>query len=262
MTSDAERAPADIIDGVLTKLIYELPLRTEHRRKLLARGLSAEEIARKCYVSVPASRAEHQRAADALAPYLEAFGGGVPGFFKGERGRWQMVYRPSGFLIPVRDECGRIQALAQRVDDPRDGGKYIWLSSSDRDGGVSSGAPAHFAGRHLMHDANELTITEGSLKAEIISYFTSAPVIGVAGTHAIRGLAERLKSNFPRLRRVLVAYDRDMLEKTQVLDAAFRLTEQLESIGFQVRIRTWPGQEKGLDDYLLSQSQRCEVRAT
>ena len=197
---------------------------------------------------------------DALAPYLEAFGGGVPGFYR-ERGRWRMVYRPPGFFVPVRDERGFIQALSQRVDEPRDGGKYLWLSSADRDGGASSGTPPHFVGRHLLHDAEEVTITEGSLKAAVASFLSCSPFVGVAGTNATRGLAERLRENFPRLRRVVVAYDRDMMEKPQVLDALFRLTAQLEAASFSVRVRTWPGHEKGIDDYLLSHYRRAGVAA-
>ena len=82
---------AGVVNGVLTLLVRDvLTLRPEHRAKLIARGLSADEIARKRYVSAPTTSAERQRAADALAPYLEAFGGGVPGFYR-ERGRWRMV---------------------------------------------------------------------------------------------------------------------------------------------------------------------------
>lgn len=254
-------APSDVINGVLTFLINRvLTLNLEHRAQLLARGLGGAEIERLRYVSAPVTASDRQRAADALAPYLEAFGGGVPGFYR-DRGRWGMVFRPAGFLIPVRDECGRIQALSQRVDEPRNGGKYIWLSSADRDGGASSGAPPHFTGRTLMSTASEVTITEGSLKADVASYLSGSPVVGVAGVHAIRGLAVRLKASFPALRRALVAYDRDMLDKPQVLEATLRLSEQLEAEGFAVKIRTWPGAEKGIDDYLLAQLSSREVAA-
>jgi hypothetical protein len=98
-----------------------------------------------------------------------------------------------------------------------------------------------------------VTITEGCLKAEVASYLSTAPVIGVAGTHSIRGLASRLKTNFPRLHRIFVAYDRDMYEKPQVLGALYKLVAQLQACGFRVRVRTWPGLEKGYDDYLLAQ---------
>lgn len=249
----------DVINGVLTLLVRDvLTLRVGHKLKLLARGFTPAEIARRRFVSAPATRADRERAADAMAPYLDAFGGGVPGFYR-ERGRWKMVWRPSGYFTPVRDEYGFIQALSERVDEPSDGNKYLWLSSSDRDGGASSGAPPHFAGRHLLHDAEDLTITEGSLKAEVASYLSNLPFVGVAGTRSIRGLAARLKASLPKLRRVLVAYDRDMMEKPQVLAATHDLCAQLGSEGFAVKVRTWLGTEKGIDDHLLAQLSRREV---
>jgi putative toxin-antitoxin system antitoxin component (TIGR02293 family) len=53
--------------------------------------------------------------------------------------------------------------------------------------------------------ADEITITEGSLKAEIAAYLSRSPVVGVAGTGSIAGLSGRLKANCPKLRRVFVA---------------------------------------------------------
>lgn len=259
--NEYQRAPADIINGVLTQIICrELFLRPEHRAALLARGLNAAEIERKRYVSAPVSKDEYRRVANSLSPSLEAFGGGVPGFYR-NRGQWEMVWRPPGYFLAVRDERGFIQALLQRVDKPLDGGKYIWLSSAERDGGTSSSAPPHFAGNALLQDAQEVTITEGALKADVASYLSAAPVIGVAGTHSIRGLAPRLKSSFPKLRRIFVAYDHDMYEKPQVLGALFKLVAQFQACGFRVRVRTWPGPEKGYDDYLLAQSNGGRTQA-
>jgi hypothetical protein len=266
MTGEVERMSphyaAAVVNNVLTRLVRDvLTLSPEHRARLRARGLGADEITRSRYVSVPASAAARQRSADALAPYLDAFGGGVPGFYR-DGGRWRMVYRPPGFFIPVRDPLGHIQALSQRVDDPREGGgKYIWLSSADRDGGASSGAPVHFAGRDLLYGAAEVTVTEGALKADVAAHLSGAPVVGVAGTHAFRGLAQRLRTGYPLLRRALVAYDNEMYEKPQVLAATLRLVAQLEAEGFSVRVRTWPGEAKGYDDYLLEQTRTRGVAA-
>ncbi len=261
---ESERAPADIINGILTRLVCaELSLQPEHLAELICRrGLSAAEIERERYVSVPATRAERIRVASALAPYLDAFGGGVPGFFLAN-GRWEMVYRPPGFFIPVRDERGHLQALSQRVDDPgEDGGKYLWFSSADRDGGASSGAPPHFANRHLLSDATEIVIVEGILKSQIVAFLSGAPVVGIAGTCSITGLAARLKMSFPKLRYAVIAYDRDMNEKPHVYEALMRLVGQLEAERFRVRVRTWPGQQyKGFDDYLLAQQTGAAVQA-
>jgi len=261
MTREPHRAPADTINGVLTRLVCDvLTLRPEHRMKLLARGLSDADIKRLRCVSAPDTRAERRRTADALVPYLEAFGGGVPGFYR-DRGRWQMVYRPPGFFVAARDEHGCVQALAQRVDDPEDGGKYLWLSSADRDGGASSGAPFHFANRSAMWGADELLVTEGTLKADVIASLSGLPVVGVARVNNTRGLATRLRANLPSLRRVVVAFDRDVLTKPQVAAALDRLVAHLEAERFRVRVRTWPGESKGFDDYLLSQLRVQEVKA-
>lgn len=256
-----DRVHTAVVSNTLRHLVERiLTLKPEHAAKLRSRVFAHSEIARLRYVSAPDTEADRQRAADALAPRLEAAGGNVPGFYR-KRGRWRMVFRPPGFFIPVRDAGGHIQALTQRVDEPCGGGKYIWLSSADKDGGASSGAPAHFAGYQLLISASEVTVVEGSLKADLAAYLSGAPVIGVAGTRATRGLAERLRTGYPLLRRVLVAYDRDMLVKPAVLDAAVDLGAQLEAEGFEVRVRTWPAQFKGLDDYLAAQIQTREVAA-
>jgi hypothetical protein len=261
MTHEAHHASADIINGILTMLVCDvLTLRPEHGARLLARGLTDAEITRLRYVSSPVTRVERQRAADALASYLETFSGGVPGFYR-DGHRWRMVFRPPGFFIPARDEHGFIRALAQRVDEPRGGGKYIWFSSADRDGGASSGAPVHFANRPALWHAEELLVTEGTLKADVIAALSRLPVVGVAGVNNTRGLAARLRSSFPRLRRVVVAFDSDARTKPQVADALESLIAQLEAERFRVRVRTWPGESKGLDDYLLSQSCAKEVAA-
>jgi hypothetical protein len=261
MTHEPQRVPADIINGVLTKLVCDvLTLRPEHKARLAARGLGGAEIERLRYVSAPATRAEREQISDLLAPYLEAFGGAVPGFYR-ERGRWRMVYRPSGFFIPARDERGFIQALAQRVDEPKGGGKYIWVSSADSYGGAPSGAPIHFANRPLLWDAQELTVVEGTLKADCVAALAGLPVVGVAGVNNIRGLASRLRANLPRLRRVVVAFDKDVFTKPQVRAALERLISQLEGERFSVRVRTWLGDAKGFDDYLLSQLRAREVVA-
>lgn len=227
-----------------------------------ARGLGDEWIDAQGYCSTPCSDAERDAVADALAPYLEAFSGDVPGFYHDGR-RWRLVFCASGFFIPARDEYGSIQALAYRLDEPREGAKYIWLSTNpeaeDAAGhqkyprGASSGAPFHFSNRAALWDAEELTITEGTLKADAIAALSGLPVVGVAGVNNTRGLAVRLRAHLPRLRRIAVAFDKDVLTKPQVAAALERLVAQLESERFSVRVRTWSGGSKGLDDYLLSQ---------
>ena len=263
--------PAVAVNTVLTKLVREvLTLHPEHRERLRGRGLSDGWIDAQRYRSAPRSLAEREAAAEYLAPLLNEFGGGIPGFYF-DRGRWRMAYCAPGFLVPARDECGRIRALALRADEPRDGAKYVWLSTNPEakndhgrrkyPRGASSGAPAHFANRHLLWTAEELTVTEGTLKADVVAALSGLPVVGIAGVNNARGLAKRLRANLPLLRRVNVAFDKDVFDKPHVAEALERLITQFEAERFTVRVRTWPGEAKGLDDYLLSEFRAREVAA-
>lgn len=265
------RAPDYAVSNILRRLVRDvLTLRPEHRAALRARGLTDAQIALGRYASAPSSRSESERAASVLSAHLDACGGEVPGFYLG-RGRWQMVYCPPGYLIPARDECGHIQALALRADAPRGGDKYIWLSSNpdaldDRGRqkyprGASSGAPVHFTNCSALMYSDEVVVTEGTLKSDVITALSGLPVVGVAGVNNTRGLAERLRTNLPFLRRVTVAFDNDVFDKPNVAAALDRLVEQLQGERFVVRVRTWPGRAKGYDDYLLSQISAREVAA-
>lgn len=107
--TEPHRAPADIVNGLLTYVLRKgLTLRPEHLKRMrVGRGLSGEWIYSQVYRSTPSSEAERDRVADLAAPYLEAFGGGVPGFYHDGR-RWRIVYCAPGILISSRDEYGRI----------------------------------------------------------------------------------------------------------------------------------------------------------
>lgn len=238
-------AGAGHVDAVLRALVGEhLTLSQQHRESLLARGLTHEVITRNGYATAPT----RQRAAE-ISLSLSRLGlEGVPGFYR-EGGAWRMAVTAPGFYVPVRDERGRLSGLQLRRDvgDP----KYLWLSSADRPCGASSGAPPHFAG--VASDVDELLITEGALKADVISCLSGAAVVGLAGVQAFGDdFAARLRRSFPRLRRAVVAYDRDLVSNPHVFCALERLTNQLRGAYLQVRARVWQTHHKGYDDFLLS----------
>jgi hypothetical protein len=251
------RADVEHVHKIYSIMIRaRLVLSEEHRRALMMRGLDAEAIQRNGYRSTPTALyaatmtrllAEHHDLA------------GVPGFYK-DHGAWRMVPLAQGVLIPVRDSLNRIQALMIRRDGASGSGKYIWLSSADRDGGASSGAPSHYANALLLKDAREVTLTEGALKSQIAAHLLNAPVIGNAPSCFGADFAANLKKDFPQLKTVYVAFDMDFRRNEHVKAALFRLVEQLEKARFDVRVRTWPDRWKGIDDYLLGVSQQ-EVAA-
>jgi hypothetical protein len=262
-----EIASVERRDAIYSAMLRLSPLSDAHGHSLNGRGFDGSEIKRNRYGSTP-SPSVAESVTRALAPDDLR---GVPGFYHDGQ-RWRMVYCAPGFFVPVRDERGRIQALCYRLDRPGHGGKYVWLSSNpetedDRGRqkyprGASSGAPVHLAYGHLLDGAREVVITEGALKADVIACLTQSPVVGVAGVSTFGSdFASRLRRIAPRLRTAIVAFDKDLHTNPAVLAALNRLTAQLEGARIRVRVRTWPGEAKGYDDYLLSQLYAREVAA-
>ncbi|MDQ3684679.1 MAG: DUF3854 domain-containing protein [Acidobacteriota bacterium] len=255
---DPPRADANHLDGVYCTLLRgHLVLSETHRAALLARGLDAEAIEHGGYRSVPTPE---QGAAHAQALAVHGLEG-VPGFFR-EANRWRVAARDAGFYVPVRDESLRVSGLQIRRDDASDGrGKYLWLSSANRPGGTSSGAPVHYAKPHLLRDAREVLISEGALKADVIAHFLDCPVIAAAGVSNFgQDFAANLREKFPLLRTAIIAFDSDWRTKPQVKDALLRLQRECTRAGFAVVIRTWPAQHKGLDDYLCARTRASRDR--
>lgn len=248
------RASVDRLNLIYSTLLANLKLSDMHLNHLRGRGLSPDAININCYRDTPAE--EHVAA---LVRVLEPLGlDGVPGFFC--RGtRWKMVRCYPGFFVPYRDSLGRIQAMQYRLDAPPEGSaKYLWFSSRD----CSSGTPVHHACHSLLADAEDLTIVEGGLKADLCAYFLGAPVIGIAGVSCFgEGFADLLRQSAPRLKRAIVAFDRDFVDKPEVFAALMRLSAHLEEAAFDVRVRTWPRGAKGLDDHLLGEF-RAQVGCT
>lgn len=240
-------AGADHVAHVLQTLMSEhLTLSPQHRDSLLARGLTHEVITRNGYATAPTYR----RAAE-ISLSLSRLGlEGVPGFYY-EGGAWRLAVTSPGFYVPVRDERDRVAGLQLR----RDAGspKYLWLSSASRPCGATSGAPPHFVGVNTAGEIDELLVTEGALKADVINCLSGAPVVGLAGVQAFGDdFAQRLHLSFPNLRRAVIAYDRDMLTNPHVYCAIERLTQQLRGAFLQVRARVWQTPHKGYDDFLLA----------
>jgi hypothetical protein len=248
-----ERAPIEHRDAIYSTLIRKhLTLSYEHKQKLLARGMSEQEIVRNGYASAPTPDD-----GDRIARELSDFGlDGVPGFHK-YGGEWRMRNFGTGIFVPVRDEHLRIVGCQIRRDDVADGQpKYIWFSSAGKPHGTSSSSPLHYARPHLLCGASEVLLTEGALKADVVSYFMDAPVIAAAGVHNFgQDFAATLREKFPNLRTTFIAFDSDFRVKPQVRAALEKLMRELSGAGFKVRVRTWPPEYKGIDDYLLAFSQ-------
>jgi hypothetical protein len=253
------RASVEHVDALLTTLIRErLTLAPEHHESLEARGLTFKEIAAHGYRSVP-----DEATGDVIAASLAQFDlSGVPGFFR-DGARWRMKRCPNGFFIPVRNERSQIVGLQVRLLPQLGDTKYLWFSSGTMREGTGSGAPIHFAKPHLLPAANEVLISEGSLKANLISHFTGSPVVAAAGVGNFGAdFAARLFALCPHVTPI-IAFDTDWMIKPQVAAAMEKIKRELRAAGFRFKVRSWPSRYKGLDDYLLAchVSSRMEVAA-
>lgn len=248
-TDECERADVERRHAAYSSLLSRLTLARSHLDGLTARGLPAEQISRLGYRSAP-GEASATSAARSLSNSFDLRG--VPGFYL-EGGGWRLAKMPPGFIVPYRDERGRVEALQIRRSPHAGPGKYLWLSSKGKPLGSSSGSPAHFAGPDLLRAADEVLLTEGALKADVVAHLTRSPVVAAAGVSNFPAdFAARLRESFPSLRRAIVAFDRDLFGKAEVMAALERLAAQLARAGLRVRVRTWPPPAKGYDDFLLS----------
>jgi len=252
-----DRAPVEHRDEVHQDLLAVLDLKDRERKNLSERGMSEEATRENNYKSVP-SRILADAIAEGLAEYHDLRG--VPGFYReegndGEPGAWRLNvnYWHQGLLIPVRDVEGRIEGFQiRRAEVKDDSPRYVWLSSSNKLDGTSSGAPVHFRNVEQMRESGRAIITEGALKGDIIAHYTDRGVITVQGVSSFKDdFGKKLREQIPELQRVSIAFDADYARNPNVGHSLIRLSEMLRQAGMEVETLRWEeGEGKGLDDYL------------
>lgn len=187
---NSDRASDEAIDNTYSQMLSLLTLSRKHREDLLGRGLTSEQIDTQRYRSVPLFGIKK------LAKKLSDMGcilKGVPGFYQTEDEAWSIYFtaKNSGILIPILSVEGRIQGFQIRLDHVTDSKKYIWLSSSNYQMGVSSGSPIHVVGDL---NAETVYVTEGALKGTIAHYLSGDTFICAPGVNQYRSLQPVLES--------------------------------------------------------------------
>jgi len=252
-----ERAPIEHRDEVHQDLLAVLDLKDRERINLSERGMSEEAARENNYKSVP-SRILADAIAEGLAEYHDLRG--VPGFYleegdDGGPGAWRLNVNHwhQGLLIPVRDVEGRIEGFQiRRTEAGDDSPRYVWLSSSNKLDGTSSGAPVHFRNVEQMRESGRAIITEGALKGDIIAHYMDRGVITVQGVSSFKeDFGVKLREQIPELRKVSIAFDADYARNPSVQRSLSRLHDTLMQAGLEVETLQWEeGEGKGLDDYL------------
>lgn len=256
----SDRAAKEEIHRTLTALLSLLTLRPKHREHLrTARGLTDEQISSLGFKSTPPGRQCRSLTVELIAQgYTVA---GVPGFYVNDYGKWTVKFysRTSGILIPLRDVDGLLRGLQIRLDDPirnendppeKVGTKYLPLTSSGKNGGVSSGTPIHFIGNP---HARVVYVTEGALKADIVHALTGRTLIATMGASNTNGLDELfsfLKRNGTE--KIIEAEDMDKFRNEAVSRGASMVHQLARKNGLASCRLTWNPNYKGMDDWQLA----------
>lgn len=159
-------------------------------------------------------------------------------------------------ILPVRDVVGRIIGLKVRRSSYEGKDKYVWVTSAGKPGGTAARAAVHYARPDLVRQRGSAIITEGVLKADVISEQMQCAVVGLPGADTFRpDFGRTLRASIPELQSVFVAYDADYRTNEHVRAALLRLIGTLEGAGLAVSVLKWnPTQGKGFDDLLLNES--------
>lgn len=247
-----QRASSQDLDRVYRALLGLLGLSDAHRQALAERGLDAGSIVASEYRSLPrAGRAALAR--ELLQRFPPELLLTVPGIQAREhRGApYLTIGGPAGLVVPVRDLTGRIAALKVRCDDPKDGPKYLYVSSAAR-GGPGPGAPVHVPLRSAKaNSAPQVRVTEGELKADVATLLSGVPTISVPGVSAWRAALPVLADLAPQT--VLLAFDADAESNPLVARAGVATARALVLEGYDVVVERWQGLlAKGIDDALAA----------
>ena len=246
--SACKAAPVEQLDRVYREMFSRLSLTKAHKEALLARGLVEADL-----VHFRSLAREDRKVAQHLAN-LFPFWQQVPGLYVTPTGK-PMLGGAEGLIFGCRDLQGRIQAIRTRADNPVDSGNRYGVLSSKKHGGPSPGAPASdWPGES---PSNQLRLTEGELKAAVAARKTGVSTVsGGAGVSSLasKQIEEWLSELGPTT--VLLAPDADARTSTTVNRAVRHVVKRLEAIGkvlgFELKVETWEGDAKGIDDALVA----------
>lgn len=259
--TQAERASPQEIHQTYSLMLGMLSLNSAHRAHLRSekRGLADEQIDSLGFKSTPP-----YFLCRSLTERLIKQGcrvEGVPGFYLHEGGYWTAKFgsRTAGILIPAIGIDGLIHGMQilqdvpfkDRDDPPEKAGtKYIWLSSSTKNMGVTSGSPVHFIGNPF---ARTIYVTEGILKADIAHVLLNRSFVAVAGANNVAQLGPLfalLAQNGTEL--IIEAHDMDKYSNEMIAKGSSKIYLLARQHGMECRRLTWNPNYKGIDDWQLA----------
>ena len=206
---EEKKRPIEELDNVYCELIRNTSLFNTHKEALKARGLTDKQIEAYGFRSVDNSQNS------AMCRLLQNKGinlSKIPGFYYDTfNNEWRLnTWNMEGYLCICPDEKGLIQGFQIRLDKPKNGQKYLWLSSKGKMEGISSGSPSAYFGNLK---AKKIIVVDGILKACVCNCFNTDKdtafegVAGVSNYKNMRSMIERLKKR--GITHIYNAYDMD-----------------------------------------------------
>lgn len=227
-------APVELRDEVYRALLQAWRLSPAHFNSLLnERQLPPLEIERMLYRSPDNS-------SRVIAPLVTRFGKTllqVPGFFE-EHGKIGFVWQ-GDLAIPTITYDGKISNLRVRRDNVPRGEKskrYVYVSSTKRLGPAAV-ISHHFVPALNATDQKEIWITEGEIKAHILSYRMKVNAVSIPGVGSWRQALVPIEAL--GVQSATIAIDVDWKTKPEVAQAFHSLAEALKEGGYDVRIAKW-----------------------
>jgi hypothetical protein len=256
----SDKAPDEEIHRTLTALLSLLTLTPGHREHLrTVRGLTDEDIERFGFKSTPPSQQCRKLTERLMKQGCRVRG--VPGFYVNDYGKWTVKFytRTSGIVIPLRSVDGLLRGLQIRLDHPirdkndppdKQGTKYLPLTSTGKNQGVSSGCPIHFVGD--LH-ARVVYVTEGALKADIVHALTGRTFVATIGANNPNGLDELFSFLYRNgTEEIIEAEDMDKYRNVEVNRGAAMVYQLARKNGMACRRLNWNPNYKGIDDWQIA----------
>jgi hypothetical protein len=269
-TKKAELAPIEIRDFVYRKLISLSPATESDAIINGPKGLRSRKILDfENYGSLPQNQNDRRKIAKIIRTSIcrqfpeyvrtqRSAASGLPGFWFNKNDQLQ-IWREKDFnfpmlLIPYRDEFCRIQACQIRFMGQHNRLRYLWFSTPEKSGSVSSGSPLHFARYNSGIPEIPFLITEGALKAATTQFFKSDfNILAVGGVTC--QAREIIRAT--RFHALFLAFDGDGTQNLFVARSILKLIklrfQDSQKYQYQPRIKilTWDRRVKGIDDALL-----------
>ena len=235
-------------DKTYRNFLSKLILYPTHKENLLSRGLDEAAIEKGLYKSFPKG---------CIKKIIESMLNdgmvldNVPGFFKDNSWQIQGAGYYSGYFVPIINGDGLIQSMQIRAD--KGDTRYFYFSSADKEKGAKAVSAVHLSkGKN-----RKMFLTEGALKANVISHFTDCYCLAIPGVKTINHLDSALdavkKHGF---NEIFIAFDMDYKTNKNVKDALDNLKNRLKCHKIAFITLDWDDSLKGLDDFFLKKANR------